>query len=74
MKLAGILNRDLRLAADELGAGREMLRAAHEIAATSERRTAIAAACAKLALASRQIDDVVERCEAPAPRRVVARR
>lgn len=61
--LGVIDDHDLRLALDELLAGREALRVAYEISVwrREQRREAIAAAVAKLALASRAIDEVVER-------------
>jgi hypothetical protein len=52
---------ELRLAARELEAATEMLAAAHQVVDTHARREAIATAVAKLELASRTIDMVVDR-------------
>ncbi len=58
-------DRDLRFAARELEAARGALAAAHAIAYRFDRDEAIQVAIAKLALASRAIDEVVERRQAP---------
>ena len=58
---AAVDDADLRLAARELGAAREMLAAAHRIEERRERTEAIKVAVGRLALAARAIDTVVDR-------------
>jgi hypothetical protein len=58
---AGLDDSELRIAVAELAAGRELLRAAHEIAEPRERLEALRVAVGRLALASRAIDEVVDR-------------
>jgi hypothetical protein len=58
---AGRDDSELGLAARELTAAREMLKAAHTVPDQRERREALKVAVARLALASRAIDDVVDR-------------
>lgn len=58
---AGADDAALKFAARELGEAHEMLIAAHAMGDRRERAEAIKAAVGRLALASRQIDEVVER-------------
>lgn len=58
---AGRDDGELGLAVRELVAAREMLMAAHAISDRRDRSEALKVAIARLALASRAIDDVVDR-------------
>lgn len=61
LSLAGLDDVDLRFAARELADAHKMLMDAYALADRCERAEAIKAAIAKLGLASRQIDEVVDR-------------
>lgn len=54
---------DLRLAAGELATGRALLAMAHQIVDRRARRDAFVAAVAKLQLAARALEDVIDRYE-----------